>query len=216
MAINGGATNANAATSRILTQTILKEAKLRKDQPSIAELLAVYMGALLFMSSVNTPFGQYWEELPPAYSNGSLQKPMNETFQTSMRSQEYTSGYASKPQGVWYLVLGIVFLLNILCWVYIFFEFRKPQTDITEIQNIFTLAINSPPSLQFKDNTGHGPRRRDYVVPWRVRHVVNRRHYFFEEANDRPWKGRFSAQGKHANAGNERTRDRFLHSSESV
>jgi hypothetical protein len=168
------------------------------------------------MSSIDISFRHDWEAVGPVFPSGLLENSIFETFQTSMMSQEYTSGHALNSQGVWYLVLGIVFLLNILCWVYIFFEFRKPQTDITEIQNIFTLAINSPPSLQFKDNTGHGPRRRDYVVPWRVRHVVNRRHYFFEEANDRPWKGRFSAQGKHANAGNERTRDRFLHSSESV
>lgn len=70
------------------------------------------------------------------------------------------------------------------------------MTDFTEPQNLFALAVNSPPSVQLKGSCGGGPEKRDLVVPWRVAYAPSAHHYFFEEANDRPWKGKYAVDGK--------------------
>ncbi|KAI1108415.1 hypothetical protein F5Y14DRAFT_445479 [Nemania sp. NC0429] len=54
-------------------------------------------------------------------------------------------------------------------------------TDYTEPQNLFALAVNSPPSRAFAGSCGHGPDASELGVPWRVGYAAGANHYYFEE-----------------------------------
>ncbi|KAI0388953.1 hypothetical protein F5Y17DRAFT_470059 [Xylariaceae sp. FL0594] len=53
-------------------------------------------------------------------------------------------------------------------------------TDYTEPQNLFALAINSPPSRSLAGSCGHGPNKTELVTPWYVSFGPDANHYFFE------------------------------------
>lgn len=192
MHLNGGASNADAANARILTQLALSDSSLQKDRPSMAEALAVYASSTLIIGSIDTPFHHWWDYLRPTIDPpGHIQG-----FNASVRTQEYTSGHVADWQNIFYLVLALVLAINVFCLVY--FIIRSGLvTDFTEPQNLFALAVNSPPSVQLKGSCGGGPEKRDLVVPWRVAYAPSAKHYFFEEANDRPWKGKYAGDHYH-------------------
>ncbi|PNY25376.1 Uncharacterized protein TCAP_04685 [Tolypocladium capitatum] len=193
MDLNGGAADGNASNARILTQLALKQPKLPSYLPSLAEALAVYGSAMLVIGSIGTPFRHYWSyDIPNniiAEVPGSLDQ-----FHASVMTQQYTSGHINSWQGIFYVVLVLVFVINVCCLVYLVLR-AEQVTDLTEPQNLFALAINSPPSAQLKGSCGAGPEKRDLVVPWRVEYVKESNHYFFEEANEKPWRGKYSDQG---------------------
>ncbi|KAJ0324858.1 hypothetical protein COL5a_007627 [Colletotrichum fioriniae] len=196
MDINGGAQNNNASNARILTQFVLQEPQLNPLLPSIAEALAVYASSTLIIGGLNTPFEHYWRhEKMQLGAPGSL-----DPFNASIRTQEYTSGHSAEWQKCFYLVLALVFVINVICLAYLLSR-SGLVTDFTEPQNLFALAVNSPPSEQLKGSCGGGPVKRDLVVPWRVGYTSGANHYFFEEANDRPWRGKYSKQGLSADTG---------------
>lgn len=184
MDLNGGVYNNNASNARIISQLALQEPKLPRTLPSMAEALAVYASSTLVIGSINTPFKHYWDYEEPILSDpGPLQ-----AFNASIRTQQYTSGHVSDWQSVFYVVLILVFAINLFCLVY--FILRSGLvTDFTEPQNLFALAVNSPPSVQLKGSCGGGPEKRDLMVPWRVAYAPSANHYFFEEANPSPWTG---------------------------
>ncbi|KAK1971455.1 hypothetical protein LY78DRAFT_625964 [Colletotrichum sublineola] len=189
MDINGGVQNNNASNARILTQFVLGEPKLNPLLPSMAEALAVYASSTLIIGGHGTPFEHYWRhEKTQLGAPGAL-----DPFRASIRTQEYTSGHVAEWQKVFYLVLVLVVVINLVCLAY-FLARSGLVTDFTEPQNLFTLAVNSPPSEQLKGSCGGGPAKRDLVVPWRVAYASGANHYFFEEANDRPWRGKYSGQ----------------------
>lgn len=193
MDLNGGLTDGNASNARILTQLALKQPKLPPYLPSLAEALAVYGSAMLVIGSIGTPFIHYWRyDLP----NNIIPDPQGQLdqFHASVITQQYTSGHINSWQNMFYVVLVLVFVINICCAVYLILR-AEQVTDFTEPQNLFALAINSPPSAQLKGSCGAGPENRDLVVPWRVEYVKDSNHYFFEEANEKPWRGKYSEQG---------------------
>ncbi|KAI1495184.1 hypothetical protein F5X96DRAFT_205986 [Biscogniauxia mediterranea] len=57
-------------------------------------------------------------------------------------------------------------------------------TDYTEPQNLFALAINSPPSRALSGSCGGGPDPHEMVVPWRLAYSSGSNHYFFQQAGD--------------------------------
>ncbi|WYZ41916.1 hypothetical protein EsH8_V_000811 [Colletotrichum jinshuiense] len=194
MDINGGTQNNNASNARILTQFVLQEPKLDPLLPSMAEALAVYASSTLVISGLGTPFEHYWRhEKTQLGLPGSL-----DPFNASIRTQQYTSGHVAEWQKVFYIILVLVFIINVFCLAY-FLARSGLVTDFTEPQNLFALAVNSPPSEQLKGSCGGGPVERDLVVPWRVAYASSANHYFFEEANDRPWHGKYSRQDLSAN-----------------
>ncbi|KAL0777684.1 hypothetical protein CaCOL14_005337 [Colletotrichum acutatum] len=196
MDINGGAQNNNASNARILTQFVLQEPQLNPLLPSIAEALAVYASSTLIIGGLNTPFEHYWRhEKMQLGAPGSL-----DPFNASIRTQEYTSGHSAEWQKCFYLVLALVFVINVVCLAYLLSR-SGLVTDFTEPQNLFALAVNSPPSEQLKGSCGGGPVKRDLVVPWRVGYTSGANHYFFEEANHRPWRGKYSKQDLSADTG---------------
>ncbi|KAH7313809.1 hypothetical protein B0I35DRAFT_355419 [Stachybotrys elegans] len=189
MDLNGGAYNNNASNARIITQLALGEAELPADRPSIAEALAVFASSTIVLGSIDTPFVHYW-----SHTETQLRNPDRQMFNASLITQQYTSGHVEDWHVVFYAVLGPVFAINLFCLIY--FILRSGLvTDFTEPQNLFALAINSPPSAQIKGSCGGGPTKRDLVVPWRVAYAPSANHYFFEEANEKPWRGRYSEIG---------------------
>ncbi|KND87649.1 hypothetical protein TOPH_07725 [Tolypocladium ophioglossoides CBS 100239] len=193
MNLNGGATDSNASNARILTQLALKQPKLPSYLPSLAEALAVYGSSMLVIGSIGTPFRHYWGYDIPNNIIPDVPGPLDQ-FYASVITQQYTSGHTNSWQSMFYVVLMLTFIINICCLVYLCLR-AEQVTDFTEPQNLFALAINSPPSAQLKGSCGAGPVDRDLVVPWRVEYVKDSNHYFFEEANEKPWRGKYSGQG---------------------
>ncbi|KAJ6784472.1 hypothetical protein PWT90_02890 [Aphanocladium album] len=182
--LNGGLLNSNPANGRILTQLALKEPKLPAYLPSMAEALAVFASSTLVLGSVGAPFVHFWEyEVPNNIlgSPGAVQQ-----FNASVITQQYTSGHAYRWQGVFYVVLAIMFFLNVLCFAYIVLHARL-VTDYTEAQNLFSLALNSAPNQRLKGTCGGGPEGRDLAVPWRVAYASGTNHYYIEETSRGPW-----------------------------
>lgn len=195
MDLNGGLRNSNSSNGNILTKTILKDSVLPVHVPSLSEMLAVLLSSTTVLGSINAQLGHSWDYKTPG---NILQVPVFQKFNASVRSEEYTSGHTLVWQaGVFYPVLGVVFVLNCLCIAYIWGH-AHTLTDFTENENLFTLAINSPPSSQFNGSCGGGPKKRDFVVPWKVSYAEKENHYYFEAANERPWRGRYSKKGRYS------------------
>lgn len=192
MDVNGGVYNNNASNARFLTQLALTAPKLPAYLPSMAEALAVYASSTIVLGAVDTPFQHYWPYSEPGNMLAAPGEPQR--FNASLQTQEYTSGHVNAWQNIFYVVLIVVFAANTLCLLYLILR-PGLVTDFTEPLNMFALAVNSPPSAQLKGSCGGGPRRRDLVVPWRVAYAPSANHYFFQEANERPWRGRFKDQG---------------------
>ncbi|KAM5353641.1 hypothetical protein ACJ41O_000291 [Fusarium nematophilum] len=179
MDLNGGSINNNASNARILTQLALHEPSLPSSLPSMAEAIAVYSSALVLISSIDTPFRHYWDY--DADDNMVTSGPgFLQPFNASLITQEYTSGHTNSWQSVFYVVLALVFATNLFCLGY--FAVRSGLvTDFTEPQNMFALAVNSPPSVAMNGSCGGGPEKGHLKVPWRVAYAPSANHYFFED-----------------------------------
>ncbi|KAF5614222.1 uncharacterized protein FSUBG_102 [Fusarium subglutinans] len=181
MDLNGGSVNNNASNARILTQLALHEPKMPASYPSLAEALAVYSSPLIMISAIGTPFRHYWDQDPKAYPENLIPAPgFPQPFNASLITQEYTSGHTQSWQNIFYVILVLVFAINLFCLGY-FIMRSGLVTDFTEPQNLFSLAINSPPSKSFHGSCGGGPEKRHLVVPWKVAYAPSANHYFFQD-----------------------------------
>ncbi|KAL9632064.1 MAG: hypothetical protein Q9164_005545 [Protoblastenia rupestris] len=86
----------------------------------------------------------------------TLETPQYQAFNATLRLQEYASGGTSRWQGIFYVVLATVFVVNIHILAY-FIHRGQLVTDFIEPQNLFSLSINSPPSAVLDGNCGGGP-----------------------------------------------------------
>ncbi|KHN95232.1 uncharacterized protein MAM_06943 [Metarhizium album ARSEF 1941] len=188
MDMNGGLHVSNASNGRILSQLILREPTLSPYLPSIAEALSAYMASTLVMASIDSPFQRGWD-----YPNKMLDEPGTQQFFAQILTTQYAAGHTEEWQKVWYCVLFIVPALSLFCVLYMWYN-GGVVTDFTEPKTLFALALNSPPSVQIHGSCGSGPTGRDLVVPWRVSYEPELKHFYFEEANNRPWRGRYSRQ----------------------
>lgn len=148
MDINGGVTKNNASNARILTDMVLLEPKLQPGAPSLAEALAVFAGSTLVAGSLGSTYRHSWDYA--GNDSNILPSPgLYEEFGASYRTMQYTSTYYPGQLAAYtvfcYAVLAIVFAINLLCLVYHLCR-TGMVTDFTEPRNLFTLAINSPPS----------------------------------------------------------------------
>ncbi|KAI1760443.1 hypothetical protein GGR53DRAFT_81330 [Hypoxylon sp. FL1150] len=189
MDLNGGTQNNNASNARIMTNLILQKPQLDPLLPSMSEALAVLASSTLISSSLGSTFRMEWiykalEDASDAKLSGQLNPGVYEPFHVSMRTQQYTSSHTSGWHAIFYPVLGVVFLVNAACLVYLVFFRAGLVTDYTEPQNLFAVAVNSPPSLAFAGSCGHGPDINEMVVPWRVGYSAAANHYFFEQAGE--------------------------------
>ncbi|KAL2682464.1 hypothetical protein Neosp_006915 [[Neocosmospora] mangrovei] len=125
------------------------------------------------------PFRHYWDYKAP--NNWVEDGPgFLQPFNASLITQQYTSGHTNDWQNIFYVVLVLVFAINLFCLFY-FIMRSGLVTDFTEPQNMFSLAVNSPPSYALNGSCGGGPEKRHLVVPWKVAFAPSANHYFFQD-----------------------------------
>lgn len=174
LSLGAGISDGQASIARLLTQMIPTythkssvPSALDPSLPSIGEALGVLAGCTLLLSSEYAPFVHYWN-----YSADylSLKDPQYQTFNASLRYQDYASGGTQRWQGCFYIILSTVFLMNAFCLAYLIWSFRGDGqvTDYTEPQNLFALAINSPPSTSLSGACGAGPEGDVLAKKWQV------------------------------------------------
>lgn len=163
LSLNAGITDGNASNARLLMQLMLAQGstKLNPVLPSPAEALAVMAGCTLLMGTQDAEILDYWN-----YTGVTTLEPGRyETFRSTIRAQQYASGGSKGYQHGFFAVLVLVFALNVLCLGYLLFQ-RGMVTDFSEPVNLFSLAINSPPSEVMAGSCGAGPQGMQYRVPW--------------------------------------------------
>ncbi|QDS73583.1 hypothetical protein FKW77_001325 [Venturia effusa] len=162
MSLNSGVTDGAAANARLLTQLMLKDKALNPALPSPAEALAVMIGCTLLMSADGSPFVEFWNYTVPTLLPGEHQ-----SFDAVFQGQEYASGGVMPYQKAFHIVLITVFLLNLFVLVYLIRN-KGLVTDFSEPPNLFSLAVNSPPSTLLAGSCGGGPHGRQYEVNWAI------------------------------------------------
>lgn len=143
----------------------------------MAEALAVLAGCTLIQSIADSPFvAQDWNYTLPTLEPGQYQY-----FNASVRTQKYISGGNQDYQKAFYLVLFVVFLMNLIMLTY-FLVHKDWYTDFSEPMNLFSLAVNSPPSDKLAGSCGCGPSGEQYRVSWKLNN--NEGHFYYEAAPD--------------------------------
>jgi hypothetical protein len=177
--LNGGISDANDSISRLLTELIPTSYTLNPKLPSIAEALAVLTGCTLIVSSIGAPFVHFYNYTEPIWNN-----PQPQYFPVALSYQDYASGGDQPWQNIFYLVLLLAFLLNVLCLVYFLFN-GGLVNDFLEPQNLFALAINSPASQRLAGSCGGGPEGDQLQVKWSIRLDEDTEHVSIIEKNIR-------------------------------
>ncbi|EMD88802.1 hypothetical protein COCC4DRAFT_136959 [Bipolaris maydis ATCC 48331] len=190
LSLGTGLMDANASTSRLLTQFILKpdnadpdnlKVELSRALPSMAEALAVLSSCTLLLSMVDTPFVTTWD-----YTHPALDEYQTQYFNASLKAQQYASGGMPGASKAWVIILALVFLMNIFVLIY-FILHRGLVTDFSEPPNLFALAVNSPPSHVLAGSCGGGPQGKQYGVNWFVNHEGS--HLYMEPGEKAPLMG---------------------------
>ncbi|EDN91009.1 hypothetical protein SS1G_00409 [Sclerotinia sclerotiorum 1980 UF-70] len=179
LSLNTGISNDNASISRLLTQFVPTTPSLNTTLPSLAEALASLAGCTLLISAQDATFRHYMGYTAP---DDIVSPGIYEPFNASISSQSYTSGPAVRWQNIFYVVLLLVFLTNLFCLGY-FIRQRGLVTDFTETQNLFALAVNSPPSQRLGGSCGAGPQGDQLNVDFHVHHEENSSHFYLKEGN---------------------------------
>ena len=162
--MNSGLLNSNSSNARLWTEFILTYSnssinwetngvQLSMALPSPAEALAVMSGCTLLQSAQDAPFVLFWD-----YSSPYLNAPQIQYFNASVRAQQYASGGMPGYQRGFHLILFTDFVINIIVLVY-WFVHREWYTDFSDPTNLFSLAINSPPSEKLAECTCGGGER---------------------------------------------------------
>lgn len=180
VSFNSGVSDSNSSNVEILTQTIpefhgeSKSVSLDPKMPSIAEALAALGSSTLLLSSQDTPFISQWP-----YDEVKLSKPVLETFNGSLIYTDYASGGTQSWRFAFHIVLASVFIINVFCLVYFYVGIRGIQiTDFTEPQNLFSLALNSPPSYRVQGSCGVGPEGDQLCERWVINMKEDDEHYY--------------------------------------
>ncbi|TVY73150.1 hypothetical protein LSUE1_G006034 [Lachnellula suecica] len=180
VSLNTGITNSNASTSRQLSQFVIPtpvsgDVKLNATLPSLSEYLAVMVGSTLLSSTTLSTYYHYWNWTEP-----DLPDPVYLPFNASLTSQQYASGPTQRWEGIFYVPLLLVFVTNVFCLVYLFLR-PGLVTDYTEPQNLFALAINSPPSQALDGSCGAGPRGNQLNADWHVKQDQTSGHVYMAD-----------------------------------
>ncbi|KAI5210979.1 hypothetical protein E4T38_01564 [Aureobasidium subglaciale] len=190
LSLNAGINDGEASNARLLTELILTTPNLPRDRPSIAEALAVLASSTLLMSWQDAPFTQFWN-----YSTTTLLPGEYQIFNTSLRAQEYASGGSgSQATHAFFIVLFAIFFLNVICLCY-FLSQNGLVTDFSEPLNLFSLAVNSPPSEFMAGSCGGGPRGKQFKSQWFVNAAGE--HLFMENKDDGKEIGDVGGEEKH-------------------
>lgn len=180
LSLNDGMNNANSSNARLLTQMIPTGFSLSPLKPSIAEALAVLSGCTLLLGATSSPFNVGWP-----YAEDILSPGVYQSFKATVRSQQYTSGYTQTYQAIiFYPVLILVFVGSAFCLIYHIYT-HGIVTDYTEPQNLFALAINSPPSDSLSGSCGAGPEGKQLGVAFFVNIEEHSEHLFISEKEEK-------------------------------
>ena len=185
LSLNAGIVNGNGANARLLSQLIPTSTSLDPSLPSISEALAVLAGGTLILSSQDSPFIHWWN-----YSTAdTLVDPQYQAFNATLKTREYMSGGQHPWQGVFYIVLLVVFVTNVICLGY-FVISGSHLTDFMEPQNMFPLSLNSPPSAVVDGSCGGSLTKEQFGAIWRIVHDSEREHLYIESKDGMPKKAR--------------------------
>jgi len=161
LSLNNGVRDGDAANARLLSEFMLQDKELNPALPSPAEAIAILSCSTLVMSAQDSPFVEFWN-----YSSTQIDG-IHQSFNASLRAQEYASGGGAAYQRSFIIVLLAVFLCNIFVLIY-FVVNRGLVTDFSEPPNLFSLAVNSPPNALMRGACGAGPEGRQYSIKWGV------------------------------------------------
>lgn len=199
VSLSDGLNDGNSSNARLLTELALQNAELNPALPSPAEALAVMIGSTLLSGSAYAPFVEFWvsfssletfyladQELQN-YTQNILDTPQYQYFNASIRAQQYASGGVFKYQKAFFVILFIVFFTNVLVLAY-FIAHKGVVTDYSDPANLFTLAINSPPSELLSGSCGGGPEGEQFRVNWRVMNEGS--HLYMASEEPKGWKKR--------------------------
>ncbi|TAQ87051.1 hypothetical protein B7494_g4637 [Chlorociboria aeruginascens] len=187
LSLNTGITNANASIARLLSQLVptmphSAAIQLSSNLPSIGEALATLAGCTLLLSTTTSTFYHFWNYTETQIPGSFL------PFNASLARQEYTSGATQKWQYIFYIILVVVFVTNMICFVY-FIVRAGLVTDYTQPQNLFTLSVNSPPSEKLHGSCGAGPEGEQLNVAWQIgiqEGFGGAEHFYIKEAELQP------------------------------
>ncbi|KAF5013330.1 hypothetical protein FDECE_680 [Fusarium decemcellulare] len=161
----------------------LSKPERQPNLPTIAEVISVYVLSALTLSALDTPIRHSWD-----HGNTTAESPdeeyfyefnATEAFPAAIKSQEYTSGHTEDWQRLFYTVLGLTLLLNLLCLGYLLIHYQLVN-DFTEPQNLFSLSINSPFCPRMVGSCPDGPEKEHLEVPWRISRSLDKGEYYFE------------------------------------
>lgn len=120
----------------------------------------------LLQSTLDAPFIHYFNYTPEQAPDSIITSPGAPVkFNASVSAQQYASGGTSRYQKPFFIVLFGVFGLNVMALLY-FGTHKTWYVDFSEPPNLFSLAVNSPPSEAFSGCCGTGPSGKDYGVSW--------------------------------------------------
>ncbi|KAK0635623.1 hypothetical protein B0T17DRAFT_624359 [Bombardia bombarda] len=194
--MDSGSLDGQASKDRILTQMVLVDPDEgwtggKRLMPSLAEGLAVLVGETLVAGALRAPVVHWWGE-DDVEMVGQEGRGVGRRFNASMKRMQYTSTYESGWQGVFYAVLGVVFVLNVVCLGYFVKEGGWGMRDYTDPANMFLLAVNSTPEGIGQlpgESGGEGMGRKATAVvkmnkellrmPWSIGHDEGDDVYFF-------------------------------------
>ncbi|RSL76652.1 hypothetical protein CEP51_009765 [Fusarium floridanum] len=162
--------------------------ELPSNSPTTSEYLSLLLLSTLTLAAEDTQLRHTWShglgkdfdifnETTFAHNFNTV-----ETFRALVQSQEYTSGHTENWQGVFYLVLGLAFVLNLMCLGYLIHCFGL-ISDITEPQNHFCLAMSSPPSSRVDGSYPDQLDKQHLKVSWRVTQSSSGGGYQFDDCN---------------------------------
>ncbi|PGH09159.1 hypothetical protein GX51_00913 [Blastomyces parvus] len=177
LSLGTGITDGFASNTRLLTQLIppldpkTDTYSLSETIPSVAEAFAAMAASTLLMATEGANFDIDRPDL--------AKLPMDQSFKASLRVTDYASGGAQRWQGIFYVVLVLVFLTNLVCLGYLYLDIKGEQlTDFTEPQNMFALALNSPGSSKLSGACGIGPVGKQLSERWVIGMEEDSEHYY--------------------------------------
>ncbi|KAI5287139.1 hypothetical protein KEM52_001726 [Ascosphaera acerosa] len=153
---------------------------LPRDRPSVAEALAVMAGSTLLSGARNgTISADSWaDQIITAPRRHSMTARLQTTILQS-------GGQVRQWQKALFGSLLIVCLLSLLCCLYLLGELLAQHiTDFTEPQNMFALAMNSPPTVRLAGACGVGPDRAQWRQGWKIDLEHRTQHYFIRPSHD--------------------------------
>lgn len=174
--LNGGVSDSDDSIRRLLTELIPTTPSLNASLPSIAEALAALSGCSLLISSLGAPFVHFYN-----YSTvpADLTKhPQLQQFRATLSFQDYASGGDQPWQNIFFVILLLAVLINCSCLVYFIIN-GGLVTDFVEPQNLFALAINSPPSQQLAGSCGGGPEDGQLRTKWFI--GMDQEHFYIAD-----------------------------------